>query len=156
MFRSEEEFKKIIDKAKVDTRPDPVYRQKLRQQMLLTFEAQKRKPDAPETLAFETKQSIIIKLKDRLTTMKNITKIAAALIIVTGIVGMIFIFSTGKPSFARIVEPLFNARTVTFKLTVQIERQPAQTLETMFMEPGLMRQTMPDGSIQTIFSSREH
>ena len=33
MFRSEEEFKKIIDKAKVDTRPDPVYRQKLRQQI---------------------------------------------------------------------------------------------------------------------------
>ena len=97
MFRSEEEFKKIIDKAKVDTRPDPVYRQKLRQQMLLTFEAQKRNPDAPETLAFETKQSIIIKLKDRLTTMKNITKIAAALIIVTGIVGMIFIFPPANP-----------------------------------------------------------
>ncbi|MFC1783947.1 hypothetical protein ACFL02_10280 [Planctomycetota bacterium] len=150
MSRSEEEFKKIFDKAQVDTRPDPVYRRNLHRQMLLTFEAQKQKPDTVETPASQTKQSLTIKLKERLITMKNITKIAATFIIVAGIIGMIVVFThTGKPSFAEIVKPLL-ARTVTYKVTVYSEGQPTQSQEHMFMAPARLRQNTPDRGVMII------
>ena len=88
MFRSDEEFEKIIDKLNIDVEPNPTHRQRLRRQMLSAF-TDLRKPSFAE----------------RIKTMKNIIKIAAVLIVAFGIFGIstMFVQSTGSIAFADVV-----------------------------------------------------
>ncbi|MHC4572735.1 MAG: hypothetical protein ACYS76_01155 [Planctomycetota bacterium] len=85
------------------------------------------------------------------TIMKSrMTKLAAAAVIVIAVmiglnqsIGPIGVTST---AFAEVMEPLLTARTATFKLTVKVEGGPTQTADGMFMEPGRMRQSSPQGA----------
>jgi outer membrane lipoprotein-sorting protein len=85
------------------------------------------------------------------TIMKNpITKLVAAAVIIIAV--LIFMHQLGGsvPAFAEVVRPLLTAHTATYKMTVNIEGETAQTVEGMFMEPSRMRQEMPQGGIMII------
>jgi hypothetical protein len=56
-------------------------------------------------------------ITERLRTMQSITKIAAALLIAAGIVGIVAVFTVGNGAsiaFADVVKPILTARTVVF------------------------------------------
>ncbi|KPK74204.1 MAG: hypothetical protein AMJ79_14635 [Phycisphaerae bacterium SM23_30] len=98
---------------------------------------------APENFKIRSRSAFA----ERIKILKNLTKIAAALIIVTGTIGLFLLFYSHGPvrsPFTRIVEPLLAARTATFKVTFDIEGSPLQTHDVMFMDPALLRQTWTD------------
>ncbi|MHC4726336.1 MAG: hypothetical protein ACYS17_03840 [Planctomycetota bacterium] len=87
--------------------------------------------------------------------MKNpVTKIAAAAVIIIAVLIGIHQLGGSTPAFADVVRPLLTARTATYKMTVNMEGEQAQTVEGMFMEPSRMRQVMPGGVIQIIDMSQ--
>jgi outer membrane lipoprotein-sorting protein len=138
MFNDESEFKKIVDRLDIDTESNPAHRQSLRQKMICVFNEAKQKPQK-QTAHFGAARRIIMK--------SPITKLAAAaVIIIAGLIGILKLGGS-TPAFADIVRPLLTARTATFKMTIDIEDAPAQTVQGMFMEPGQMRHEMPHGNI---------
>ena len=82
----------------------------------------------------------------------NISKIAASLIIVAGLIGFIVVFNPNNGigaahAFDRITSPFFTTRSFIFKITVKVEGIPEQTAECMFMEPDFIHQSFPGGEI---------
>ena len=111
--------------------------------------AQETSRDFSETL-MRPKQHILWEY-----IMKSqITKFAAAAVIIIAVLIGIYQFGGSAPAFADVVRPLLTARTATFKMTTDIKNRPSQTLEGMFMEPGRMRQTTPKGI--TISDIQQH
>jgi outer membrane lipoprotein-sorting protein len=82
------------------------------------------------------------------TIMKSrITKLAAAAAIVIAVLVGIYEIGGSASAFAEVVKPFLTARTAAFKVTINVEGGPTQTGEGMFMEPGRLRQTSPDGTV---------
>ena len=73
---------------------------------------------------------------------------AAAAVIIIVVLIVIHQLAGSAPAFADIVRPLLTARTTTCKIIINIEGEPPQTRDCMFMEPGRMRQVMSSGVIQ--------
>jgi len=94
-------------------------------------------------VADRSKTSLAI---ERILQMNRITKLAAAVLIITGIAALMSFFIIGhggaSVAFAEVVEPILSARTATFKITIKAKGHPTRTCDGMFMEPGLMRQTV--------------
>ncbi len=141
MFKDESEFKKIVNRLKIDTEPNPKHREQLRRQVLSAFNEAGRRT---------TTWIIDFKTIRRKFMKSPVTKIAAAAVIITAVLIAFNQFEASTPAFADIVRPLLTARTATYKMTVDMEGEPAQTIEGMFMEPSRMRQVMPGGVIQII------
>jgi len=88
-------------------------------------------------------------------------KIAAAAVLVVGIVGLLLWLIVGnggaRVAFADIVRPLLTAETGRFKMTIdvvssgldwiQCEGEPVQTIEVMFAGPGRTRWNVPTGEV---------
>jgi hypothetical protein len=139
MFKDESEFKKIVNRLKIDTEPNPAHRENLRRQMLSVFNEAEQRP-ATRIIDFKIIRRKIMK--------SPVTRIAAAAVIIIAVlVGLNQIIGS-TPAFADIVRPLLTARTATFKMTVNIEGEPAQSFEGMFMGPSRMRHVVPLGNIQ--------
>ena len=144
MFNNETDFKKLISRLNVDGKPNSAHRERLRRQMLSVFnETSKSRP--VRMLPAGTWQV----LRRSIMTSK-VTKLAAAAVIVIALliglnqfIGPIVVTST---AFAEVVEPLLTARTAKFKFSVQVKDGPTQTGEGIFMEPGRMRQSGPQGA----------
>ncbi|MHC4536697.1 MAG: LolA family protein [Planctomycetota bacterium] len=106
---------------------------------------------AETALAKSTKNQDTISLRRPLiwrTIMKSpVTKIAAAAVIVIAVIICMLQLGGSTPAFAEVVRPLLSARTATFKMTVDMEDVPAQTIDGMYMEPGRMRQEISQGGI---------
>ncbi len=82
------------------------------------------------------------------TIMKSrITKLAAAAAIVIAVLIGIYEIGGSESAFAEVVKPFLTAHTAAFKVTINVEGGPTQTGEGMFMEPGRLRQTSPDGTV---------
>ena len=139
MFKDESEFKRIISRLNIDTEPNPEHREDLRREMLSAFSESGQQP-ATRITAFQTFRRKIMK--------SPLTKIAAAAVIIVAVLISLNQIIGSTPAFADIVRPLLTARTATYKMTVNIEGEPDQTVEGMFMEPSRMRQVMPGGVIQ--------
>ena len=77
----------------------------------------------------------------------RIIKLAAAAVIVIAVLIGIYEIGGSASAFAEVVKPFLTARTATFKVTINVEGGPTQTGEGMFMEPGRLRQTSPDGTV---------
>ena len=141
MFKDQSDFEKVVNRLNIDTEPNPAHRESLRQQMLSAF----------EQAGGQQKSRIIFFRTLRSTIMRSpLTKIAAAAIIIIAVLIAFNQFGASTPAFADIVRPLLTARTATYKMTVDMEGETAQTIEGMFMEPSRMRQVMPGGNIQII------
>jgi len=140
MFKDESEFKKIINRLKIDTEPNLAHREGLRRQMLSVFNEAGRRP-ATRIIDFKT---------IRRTIMKNpVTKLAAAAVIILAVlIGInLLVFDGTGAVYASVVEQLQNARTMTYSIVTRtpVENMPTLRVEMIFMEPGYMRTTTPDG-----------
>lgn len=87
----------------------------------------------------------------RIIMKSKITKIAAAVVIVVGLLLGLQRF-TGQigmtsPVFADVLEQIYKARTVTYKKTFYPEGRPSFTTEQMIIESGRMRDELPHGDI---------
>ncbi len=139
MFYSEEDFEKIVEKVKAKVESNPEYRATLRQRMLDTFDEQRnapRKSPSDFTIPF----------------FRRAGKFAAGFILLTVLAGLaIFFFQERTESgnaFARIIQPILTARTVTYKMqgtmTVLSSNTPFTT-EDMFKEPAKYRSNSSAG-----------
>jgi len=84
------------------------------------------------------------------TIMKNpITKFAAAAAIIIAVLTVVFQFGGSMESlaFAEAVRPVLDARTASFDVALESGNQPVQMSHFLCMSPGLVRQTMSDGTI---------
>ena len=84
------------------------------------------------------------------TIMKSpLVKIAAAAVIILAVlIGInLLVFDGAGAVYASVVEQLQNARTMTYSLVTRtpVENMPTLRVEMIFMEPGYMRTTTPDG-----------
>ncbi len=87
-------------------------------------------------------------------TMNRFSKIAAVILIVAGITALVIFLTVGRGgatiAWADVQQHIRNARTMTFKATVEVEGLPNMEMTQMFKEPGLMRHEMTMGPAKTI------
>jgi len=149
MFKDESEFKKIVNRLKIDTDPNPKHREQLRRQVLSVFNEAGRRP-ATRIIDFKTIRRKIMK--------SLVTKIAAAAVIIIAVlIGLNFFsdsVSITSTAYAEIVERLHNARTLTYTVetNTSIEGMPSMRMEIAFKEPGYMRMSAPGGYVSVVDS----
>lgn len=149
MFKDESEFKKIVNRLKINTEPNPAHRENLRRQMLSVFNEAGQRP-ATRIIDFKTIRRKIVK--------SPVTKIAAAAVIIIAVlVGLNFFgdsVSITSTAYAEVVERLHNARTLTYTVetTTGIEFMPNMRMEIAFKEPGYMRMAAPGGYVSIVDS----
>ena len=87
----------------------------------------------------------------RIIIHNNLSKIAASLIVVAGLI-TVFLLGSGNSdmAFAKVIRPFLSAHTVAYKITINTGNLPPQTFDGMFMEPGRMRHTIPGEVIQIV------
>jgi outer membrane lipoprotein-sorting protein len=95
----------------------------------------------------KTKQSKRIILLEQIMK-SNMTKLAAAAVIIITVLIGIHQFVGSAPAFAEVIEPILTARTASYKITINLKGAPTQTRDCMYMEPGYTRQVLPSGVIQ--------
>ncbi len=139
MFKDESEFKKIVNRLKIDAEPNPKHRENLRRQMLSVFNEAGRRPATRIT---------VLQILRRKIMKSPITRIAAAAVIIIAVLTGIHYFGVSIPGtsvvFADVVERLHNARTMTYTVNA------TTAIEIAFKEPGYMRTTMPGGFVTVI------
>jgi outer membrane lipoprotein-sorting protein len=149
MFKDESEFKKIVNRLKTDTEPNPKHREELRREVLSVFNEAGRRP-ATRIIDFKTIRRKLMK--------SPITKIAAAAVIIIAVlIGLNYFgdsVSITSTAYAEIVERLHNARTLTYvvETTTSIEGMPSMRMEIAFKEPGYMRMSAPGGFVSIVDS----
>ena len=104
MVRSEKEFEEMIGRLKIDAEPNPQHREKLREQMIATFEA-----------AANPEQSTFAKGRFK---MNRLMKIAAAILIVVAIGAGVMWFAerTASIAWADVGTVVERARTICFTM----------------------------------------
>ena len=149
MFKDESEFKEIIARLNIDTRPNPAHRENLRRQMLSVFN---------KTAQQSQKRTTTLGVLRRTIMKSPITKIAAAAVIIIAVLIGLHYFGnsinmTGT-AYAEVVERLHNARTLTYTVETNtgIEGMPSMRMEIAFKEPGYMRFAMAGGYVSIVDS----
>ena len=149
MFKDESEFKKIVNRLKIDTEPNPKHREDLRRQMLSVFNEAGQRPAT---------RIIVLQILRRKIMKSPITRIAAAAVIIIAVlIGLHFLsdsVSMTSTAYAEVVERLHNARTLTYvvETTTSIEGMPSMRMEIAFKEPGYMRMSAPGGYVSVVDS----
>jgi len=97
----------------------------------------------------------------RIIMRSKITKLAAVVLLVTGVIVGFSVF-TGSPdmasvAFADVVQPLLTAESGSFKMTIDVAasgldwinygNEPVQTIEVVFAGPGRTRWNIPTGEV---------
>ena len=114
MFGNEKDFEEIVNRLKIDTKPNSSHRENLREEMLSVYNDTKQQSQK-HTTPFGV---------FRRTIMRNpITKFtaAAAVIIIAIMTGYIWFdgsFGVSSVAWADVVRPLLNARTVSLDIIV--------------------------------------
>ncbi len=84
-------------------------------------------------------------IPERMFTMRRMPRIAAAILIlaIAGIAAWLTIGRGGASiAWADVQEHIRNARTLTYKISIQQEGKPNLEMDVMYMDPGLMRQEL--------------
>ncbi|MHC4557449.1 MAG: hypothetical protein ACYTFW_09600, partial [Planctomycetota bacterium] len=116
--------------------PEQEHRDELKKQLMNAFPKHRLQPTVHTVEVWRT-------------IMKSpVVKIAAVVIIIVAVLIGIHQFGGSAPAFAEIIEPLLTARTVTCKVTINLEGEAPETRDCMFMEPGRSRQVLPSGVIR--------
>ncbi|MFB0554745.1 MAG: outer membrane lipoprotein carrier protein LolA, partial [Phycisphaerae bacterium] len=139
MFKDESEFKKIFNRLKIDTEPNPKHREDLRREVLSVFNQTGQRP-ATRIIDFKTTRRKIMK--------SPVTKIAAAAVIIIAVLISLSFFgdavSITSTAYAEVVGRLRNALTMTYTSNGTTE------IEIAFKKPGHMRTTMPGDYVTVI------
>lgn len=135
MFKDEKDFKKIVERLEIDSKPRPAHREKLRRQMLSVFKETCERSLRAGAWQFLGK-----------TIMKSkITKLAVAAVIIIAVLIAINYFggsiNVTSAAFAEVAEQLRNARTLTCTIIThtEIAYMPTMRMDVAFKEPGYMR-----------------
>jgi outer membrane lipoprotein-sorting protein len=138
MTNNEKQFEQIVAGLNIDDRPNAEHKQALRKQMLDACK------DTSDTAALRIQPvwSRIMK--------SNITKSAAAAIIVIG--AFIFLTQTNGTgvAFANAMEHFVSAQTARFDLTIEYGRQEPQTSSFLYDAKGYIRQNMANGTVNFV------
>ena len=107
----EKAFAELIDRLNIDTHQDRDHRENLKQKMIAAFDASREQTDAAAKLPKPN-------FTKRTKTMKHLTKIAAAIIVIVGIAAFIGVFTGGIGgsgiAFADVVQPILTAAPASF------------------------------------------
>jgi outer membrane lipoprotein-sorting protein len=142
MNADEERFARMIERSHLDDAPRPEHRDDLRNQVLAAFD----RAQAPSawTIPFarfsDHWRSIMTRPVPRLAA----AVLLAGLLITAG--WLVFGVDT-QVAFADMIKPILEAKSAKFKMTVQMKGRPSQTIRGMVLEPGRIRQEMPDGGV---------
>lgn len=91
----------------------------------------------------------------RIVLTSQITRTAAAaVLIIAAFVGISNFFGS-VPAFADVIQPLLTARTAAFKMIFDIEGSPPETFDCMVMESGLTREVRPGGVIRILDQNQD-
>jgi len=137
MNPNERKFEELMSKMTFDDKPDYRHRDKLEQELLATFaRRQWQEKQSRQNGVWRT----IMQNKMRLIA-------AAAVIVITGIVGVQFL--TGTNAYAQVVQEIRNARTVVYTLITQSNQGNGETVKTdmAYKEPGHLRTSTVDGYV---------
>jgi len=119
MFNNEGDFKKIVDRLNIDSKPSPAHRENLRRQMLSEFNEAAKK-SIPRIITFKTIGRTIMK--------SRITKFAAAAVIIIAVIIGIHQFggSIESVAWADVIEKLQHdiksTNTIHVLLTMRIAK----------------------------------
>ena len=134
MFRDDNDFKKIVDRLKIDNKPNDAHRETLRRQMLSIFSFEIKQKTSVYTVSRQTLWRTIMKSK--------ITKLAtAAVIIITVLIGINHFggsIDMASVAFADVLDAISKAKTLTYMKTTETEGR-SYTTEVMVNESGVMR-----------------
>ena len=138
MNPNERKIEELMSKMTFDDKPDYRHRDKLEQELLAAFarrqwqEKQSRQNGVWRTIMQNKPMRLVA---------------AAALIVITGLVGVQFL--TGTNAYAKVVAEIRNARTVVYTLITQSNNANGETIKTdiAFKETGHFRSTTVDGYI---------
>ncbi|MGB2863134.1 MAG: hypothetical protein WBC05_07390 [Sedimentisphaerales bacterium] len=145
MFKDEADFEKVVGRLNIDSEPNPAHREKLRRQMLSVFNQAGQEP-ATRIIVFRTLRRIIMK--------SNITKFAAAAVIIIAVVAGIHFLGglTEGVAWADVVRPILTARTVVFNVIMaEGENVPITRVMNMGTQRFRSEVLSPDGkTVQVI------
>ncbi len=81
-----------------------------------------------------------------------VSRVAAAVVFLLVTTGVAFWFHAGgaTPAFADLIRPLCDAKTAKFKMEIQVEGQPSQSLRVTFLAPNHIRQDMAGGAVNIV------
>lgn len=84
------------------------------------------------------------RIRERIFKMNRFARIAAAVVIVGGLAGVLVWLTAGKGgssvAWADVQQRIRDARTMTFTVTMRQKDMPEMVMKMMLKEPGLMRQ----------------
>ncbi len=133
MFKDESEFKKIVARLNIDTKPNPAHREELRREVLSVFNEAEQQPAT---------RTIVLQILRRTIMKSPITRIAAAAVIIIAVLISINQFGGSidgaSVAFANVAQQLRNARTLTYTVVTQVGDRTMR-MEVAFKEPGHMR-----------------
>jgi hypothetical protein len=112
MFRDEADFEKVVGGLNVDTKPNPVHREKLRRQMLSVFNRTLQK----HTMPFGAFGRMIMK--------KPVTRMAAAAVIILAVLLGINQFGCVSVAWTQVVKNVEQAVSVSFRLRTSTTGMP--------------------------------
>jgi len=146
MNHDEKHFEELLSKMTMDDKPDHRHRDKLHQELLAAFARNQWQQER------QSRQSPWGQAGVWRTIMQNKMRLAAAaaVIVITGIVGVQFF--AGTNAYARVVEEIRNARTLVYTLITQSNQGNGETIKTdiAFKEPGHLRTTTIDGYVAIV------
>ena len=118
------------------------HREQLRERVLAAFDAARTDPSPlPVPRAYLNWSKFM---------SRPVRRFAAAALIAASLcaVYLSFFGAHSTMAFAQMVDPIIKAKTARFMVVVEGKDLPKQTFRTLVLEPGRLRQEMPDGSIQ--------
>jgi len=146
MFNNEGDFKKIVDRLNIDSKPSPSHREKLRRQMLSEFDRSSKR-SIPRIIIFQTIRRTIMKSK--------ITKFAAAAVIIiavfTGVHYLGGSIDGATVAWAQVVEQISNHTKYKCRQRLAREQGPQiPAMQVYHLNLQQRRQEVEDGSIHII------
>ena len=140
MFDNEDEFAEAVKNMRIDTDPDPVHQEELREQMLAVYKqgATGERRAGSRGPFFRLRRSIV---------NRKIIQVAAVAVIVIGIVGLWGVFHWGNGGggivLADVLRNIEKTATICFKMDFYRDGKFEDTGDIMYLAPGLMRMEMP-------------
>ena len=105
-----------------------------------------------QTAGKQTTQFVLLTNIWRVIMKSRITKLAAAAVIIIAAFTTIHFLGGRMESvaFADVVQPVLEARTASFDVALESGNQPIQRSHFLCLSPGLIRQTLSDGTINIV------
>ncbi len=138
MLNNEEFLKQYLENIEFDDTPNPFHQEKVEKLLVSRLVRNKRPSGVSGILTF------------RRFKMNRIPRIAAAIIIVAAVAGLVAFLTLGNGgasvTFAEVAKNVHQASTMKFTATMYFPGEEPRVVEYLFKKPWLMKSVMKDGS----------